>query len=94
MNTMLQEVERPPVIYMEHPVVGIGSPEFQEFAREVIKAIGRMTKKSFKTVAGGLVRVFRYIDRKWTEAGDMHNRAQTSIDERYARNFHHLRCLL
>jgi len=76
------------------PVVGITSPDFLDSVRELIRVIGRMTKRSIKIVANGLMRAFRYLDRKWTEAGDMHNRAQTNIDDRYARNFHHIRCVL
>lgn len=89
-----QKAEEHPLIVLDHPIAGMTSPEFQEYAREVIRAIGRMTKRSAKWIGSGIVRGFRYIDHKWTEAADMHNRAQANIDERYARNFYHLRAYL
>lgn len=90
----LEKAKVHPLIILERPVVGMTSPEFQEYAREVIQAIARMTKRSAKSLGAAIVRGFRYVDRKWTEAGDMHNRAQANIDERYARNFYHLRAYL
>lgn len=94
MNTSNTIVEQTPVIYLDHPVVGMTSPEFQEFARAVIKAIARATKKSVKAVVGGVVRAFRYLDRKWIEAAEMDRRAHAIHNERYAHNFHYLRCLI
>lgn len=81
------------VIYLERPVVGLTSPEFQTFAKEVIKAIGRMTKNSAKAFGAWLGRAYRFIERKWNEGADYHNRMQAIHDERYARNFYHLRSM-
>jgi predicted RNA-binding protein len=84
----------PSAVYLDHPVVGMTSPEFQEFAKAVIKAIARRTKKMFRAVAGGIVRIWRYIDKKVQEGAEIHNRQTQMLDERYARNFYHLRSYL
>ena len=78
-------------ICMEHPVVGITSPEFQDFAKAVINAIARATKKLFRAVGRTVVRAWRYIERKNREAAEIHNRAQMNLDERYARNWFYIR---
>lgn len=93
MNTASKQVQESPVIYLERPVVGLTSPEFQTFAQEVIKAIGRMTKNSAKAFGRGLGRAYRFIERKWNEGADYHNRMQAIHDERYARNFYHIRSM-
>lgn len=86
MNAILNKVEAKPVIYLKTQVVGLTSPEIQTLAQETIKAIAKMTKKSLKAVGSALAIAFRYIERKWNEGAEMHNRMVALQDERYARN--------
>ena len=91
MNTSNLSIEQKPTIYLDHPVVGITSPEFQEFAKAVIQAIARATKKKFRSFGGAVIRAWRFIERKNREAVEMHNRAQMNLDDRYARNWFYIR---
>ena len=84
----------PPAVYLDHPVVGMTSPEFQDFAKAVIKAIARATKKMFRAIGGGIVRIWRFVDKKLQEGAEIHNRQTQMLDERYARNFYHMRSYL
>ncbi len=94
MNEQISKVERPPVIFLAHPVAGMASPEFQEFAKQLVQAIGRMTRRSVKAVWNGLVRGFRNLDRKWTEAGAMDQRVRAGLDSHYSRKYPMIRGLL
>jgi hypothetical protein len=84
----------PPTVYLDHPVVGMTSPEFQEFAKAVIKAIARATKKMFRAIGGRIVRIWHFVDKKLKEGAEIHNRQTQMLDERYAKNFYHLRSYL
>lgn len=94
MNAVLNKVEAKPVIYLESKVVGLTSPEVQTFAQELVKAIAKLTKKSLKAIGSGIVATLRYLERKWNEGADYHNRMQAIHDERYARNFYHIRSVM
>ena len=84
-------IEPNPGIYVERPVVGITSPEFQHFTNEVVKAIGRMTQRLFKGMKSIVVGIYRYLQEQNRIAGEIHNRVQASKDERFARNYFPIR---
>lgn len=94
MNPSNSSIERKPTIILNHPVVGISGPEFQDFAKAAIKAIGRATKKLLLTLGGATVRGWRFLERKSREGAEIHNRQVQSVDERYSRNWHYLRSML
>lgn len=94
MTSVNKDIEQKYPFYLDRAVVGITRPEFPDFARELIKAIARKTKKSAKAAIDWFVGVFRQADSRWTEAGVMNRRVQVDRDERFARSFHHFRGIL
>ena len=94
MSTISNQNEVHPIIFLERPVVGMTSPEFQEFAKEVIAAIGRSTRRLFKATTVLMLKALHFINRKMNEGAEIHNRSTASIDDRYSRNWYYIRSLM
>lgn len=81
-------------VILDYPVAGLTSPEFQEFAKLVIAAIGRSTRRAVSHIGAGLVGMFAWIKKKSSDAAEMHNRATAELDNRYSRNWYYIRSAL
>ena len=57
----------------------------------LVRAIGRQTKQAAKAIGRALVTFGKYAKRKLDEGAEIHNRATTMLDERYQKNWYHIR---
>ena len=61
------------------------------FFGATIKSIARATKNGSVWLWKIILKFGNWINKKWTEGAEIHNRALRESDRRYAHNFHHIR---
>jgi hypothetical protein len=70
------------------------NPELRSFIKEIIAAIGRATCRFLERIGSVVLRSVRAVKRRMDEAAEIHNRQMAILDERYSRNWYHLRNIL
>jgi hypothetical protein len=70
-------------LIQEHPATGMGTPEFQAFAKSVLSTIGAI----FSLVAKKGAQALRYVGKKLDEGAEIHRRQTLAKEERYQRNW-------
>lgn len=95
MTTIANSIpENTAVILLDRPYVGLTHPDYPEFIKTLVRLIAKATKRSAKALWIAMKSAAKWLDRKFQEGAEIHNRQTQMLDERYNRNFYHLRSLI
>ena len=75
----------------QHVVCRIENLEIPNFFGVVIKLIARATKNGSVGLGKQMLKLGSWLDKKWKEGAEIHNRALRESDRRYVHNFQHIR---
>jgi hypothetical protein len=94
MNTPLTSDLKAPLLLDRPYFVGLTTPGYPEFLKALVRLIANATKRGLRGGWVALKNMVLRLNQKLLDGAEIHERQTRMTEERYAKNFHHLRFLL